>query len=228
MERQDSREYNQFGATSNMTGNKRARILTILLISLVLLAGAVLLRSYIKSHPPEEPLPPVVRDYDKLVLTDATATLEQAEGWAKRNGANKLFMSLAPIYWELAVEYGVDPVVAYTQAALETGFAKFGGVLDETYMNPCGLKTSGGGDDYDAAAHQRFSSWEEGIRAHYEHLALYAGQDGYPLEEPIDPRHFVYLVGTAKTVGEVSLSWATAGSYAEDWTYLIDRLQVNP
>lgn len=201
-------------------GNSKAAMLIV--AGTVIIALSVIIFLQIR----EEQLPPVSREYDQLVLGESTATKAQAERWAKRNRASDLFLSWIDLYWELGEEYGVNPVVAYTQAALETGFAKFGSVLDASYFNPCGLKTAEGGDDTDADAHHRFSSWEEGIRAHYEHLALYAGAEGYPLEHSVDPRHFPYLTGIAETVGGVSESWATAGTYADDWTYLINRLEV--
>lgn len=77
----------------------------------------------------------------------------------------------------------------------ETGYGKFGGVLDESYHNPCGMKTSSGGGDYDPNAHQKFNSWDEGVQAHLDHLALYAGADGYPKSDTFDPRHFVTIKG---------------------------------
>ncbi|SJU02468.1 Uncharacterised protein [Clostridioides difficile] len=63
--------------------------------------------------------------------------------------------------------------------------------MDESYNNPCGMKTSQGGSDTDPNAHQRFNSWDEGVQAHLDHLALYAGAKGYPKEGTYDPRHFV-------------------------------------
>ncbi|MGO0807090.1 hypothetical protein ACTPEF_24150, partial [Clostridioides difficile] len=40
-------------------------------------------------------------------------------------------------------------VLAVAQSAKETGFCNFGGVLDASFKNPCGLKTSVGGSDTD-------------------------------------------------------------------------------
>ena len=88
---------------------------------------------------------------------------------------------MAKIYKKYAESRGgINWVLAYVQAAKETGYGKFGGVLDESYHNPCGLKNPSGGDDYDADAHKKFDNWEQGVLAHLDHLALYAAADGFP------------------------------------------------
>lgn len=115
------------------------------------------------------------------ILGQPTASLEACLKWAKSKKANDLFIELIPILYDTAVQEGVNPVLAVAQSAKETGFCNFGGVLDASFKNPCGLKTSVGGSDTDKNAHSRFDTWEEGILAQIQHLCLYAGQDGYPL-----------------------------------------------
>ncbi|MGI6076937.1 MAG: glucosaminidase domain-containing protein [Fastidiosipilaceae bacterium] len=172
------------------------------------------------------PLPPLHINLQQPILDEPTATVEQAQKWARSRNATETFVELAPIYWSLAPNYGINPVVAYAQAGLETNYGRFGGVVDATYCNPCGLKTTQGGDDSDPQAHQRFPDWTTGITAHLEHLALYAGAKGYPLENPLDPRHFPRLLGTARTVGEIGENWASSDYYANLLAELIDRMEV--
>ncbi|HBG6885418.1 TPA: cell wall-binding repeat-containing protein, partial [Clostridioides difficile] len=112
------------------------------------------------------------------ILGQPTASLEACLKWAKSKKANDLFIELIPILYDTAVQEGVNPVLAVAQSAKETGFCNFGGVLDASFKNPCGLKTSVGGSDTDKNAHSRFDTWEEGILAQIQHLCLYAGQDG--------------------------------------------------
>ena len=153
---------------------------------------------------------------DVNIISKTEVTVKQAESWAKSKGATDTFVSLAKLYWEYAEKCGdVNPGIAYVQAAKETGYGKFGGVLDESYHNPCGLKTSQGGGDYDPNAHQRFNSWEEGIQAHLDHLALYAGASGYPKKTTYDPRHFVTIKGKAPTVNSLGGNWAPSSTYVE-------------
>ena len=153
---------------------------------------------------------------DINVISDTKVTAAQAKSWAKSKGATDTFISLADLYFKYAEKCGnVNPGIAYVQAAKETGYGKFGGVLDESYHNPCGMKTSSGGGDYDANAHQRFNSWDEGVQAHLDHLALYAGADGYPKSGTYDPRHFVTIKGKVPTVNSLGGKWAPNTAYGE-------------
>lgn len=161
------------------------------------------------------------------ILATATATLSRAQAWAKLNGATAVFIDLARIYWGFATTRGgVDPAVAYCQAAKETGFGKFGGVIDATFNNPCGMKTETGGGDKDPAAHMRFKSWDDGVKAHLDHLALYAGAPGYPRKDTTDPRHFIYVTGKATTVEALSEAWAPSTTYGQEITALMDDLKA--
>lgn len=138
---------------------------------------------------------------DYNIVSVSEATVEQAKQWAKNKGASQTFISLADLYFKYSNECGqVNPAIAYVQAAKETNFGKFGGVIDESYKNPCGLKISSGGDNYDPKAHQKFSTWDDGVKAHLDHLALYAGAVGYPKSNTTDPRHFSKIKGKAVTV----------------------------
>ena len=156
-------------------------------------------------------------DVDINIISETNITAEDAQRWAESKGATSTFADLAKLYFKYASKCGgVNPAIAYVQAAKETGYGKFGGVLDETYYNPCGLKTSQGGGDYDPNAHQRFNSWDEGVQAHMDHLALYAGAKGYPKSDTYDPRHFVTIKGKAKTVNSLGGNWAPSATYGEE------------
>ena len=79
------------------------------------------------------------------ILGEAQVTVARAQEWARSKGAAPFFPDLAPLYWRFAVERGVRPEVAFALSAKETGFGRFGGVLDASFKNPCGLKIPGGG-----------------------------------------------------------------------------------
>lgn len=169
---------------------------------------------------------PKPADSGMLILGKPSSTIGQAKEWARKSGATSLFISLADIYWKVAPGSGVDPAVAFAQAAKETGFGKFGGVLDESFKNPCGMKKKEGGSDSDKNAHQKFASWEEGITAHVDHLALYAGASGYPKSLTPDPRHFGFIAGTAKTVESLGGKWAPAPSYGNDIVKMVSVVKA--
>ena len=161
---------------------------------------------------------------DFKIISSTEVTAAQAKKWAKSKGATDTFANLATIYWKYSEDCGdINPAIAYVQAAKETGYGKFGGVLDESYHNPCGMKTSSGGGDYDKEAHQRFNSWDEGVQAHMDHLALYAGASGYPKSNTYDPRHFVTIKGKATTTNELGTKWAPSNTYGEE----VGKLYMN-
>ena len=162
------------------------------------------------------------------ILSSDSTTVAQAEAWARAKGATEEFIRLASLYQKYASSRGgVNWVVAYVQAAKETGYGKFGGVLDASYHNPCGLKESSGGSDTDPNAHKRFDNWDQGVIAHLDHLALYAGSAGYPKTNYVsswnngnldststyDSRHFKYLAGTVTTVNALGGKWAPSKTY---------------
>lgn len=161
-----------------------------------------------------------------IISNKGNIKVQHMQEWARSKKATETFVSLASKYLELGEKHGgVNPVLAYVQSAVETGFGKFGGVIDESYNNPCGMKTKDGGDDKDPNAHQRFSSWNEGISAHLDHLALYAGAEGYPRKETHDPRHFGFILGKAKTAKELSGVWATDKNYGDKIVRLYNEIK---
>jgi N-acetylmuramoyl-L-alanine amidase len=165
---------------------------------------------------------------DIKIISGTEVTAKQAEQWAKSKGATDTFIGLAELYWKYSPTSGnVNPAIAYVQAAKETGYGNFGGVLDESYKNPCGLKTSTGGADTDPNAHQRFNTWDEGVQAHLDHLALYAGATGYPKSNTYDPRHFVTIKGTVVTVNALGGKWAPSLTYGEEINELYNDLLVS-
>lgn len=155
---------------------------------------------------------PASGKYMILDTKSPSTSVAQMKQWAKNKGANQIFIDLAETFYKVAIKLGINPALLYAQSAKETGYMNFGAVLDASYKNPCGLKISAGGGDTDANAHMRFDTWEQGITAMAEHLALYAGKDGYPLKNPTDPRHFAWILGTAKSVSDLNDKWATPTS----------------
>ncbi|MEQ8198612.1 MAG: cell wall-binding repeat-containing protein, partial [Clostridiaceae bacterium] len=167
-------------------------------------------------------------DTNTPIMSSPTASLKEMQDWAVSHGATETFVSLAELYWNLApLHGGINPAVAYAQSAKETYFGIFGNVLDESFHNPCGLKTAEGGSNDDPAAHQRFSSWTEGVMAHLDHLALYAGAPGYPKapDDTYDPRHFSFLYNTAEnSVEKLGGKWAPSLTYGTEIVIYINEI----
>ncbi len=147
------------------------------------------------------------------LLGPATASQETLTLWAVKKGMSQEGLDLIPIYYELCQTKGLNPVIQYVQMCLETGYlykVKSQSGVDASYHNPCGLKISEGGEDYKAMTFMKFDSWYDGIDAHTDHSALYAGVSGYPKADTKDPRHFSWLLGRVKTVEGLSGTWAEA------------------
>ena len=161
------------------------------------------------------------------ILSKPTSTLGQCVQWARNKKAPELFMSIIPILYNTAEANGVDPTLVVAQCAKETGYCKFGGVLDASFKNTCGLKTPAGGSCTDPNAHTRFASWEDGALAQVQHLALYAGKAGYPLANPVDPRHFKYLFGKCPSVESLSGNWA-GKTYGQDLVKMMKDIINTP
>ena len=154
------------------------------------------------------------------VLAAPTCDLHQMQTWATSKNATTAFVNNAVKFYNYAKQVGVNPCLAYAQSAEETGFGKYGGDVLVTYHNTCGLKNANG------SGFAIFPSWNVGIEAHIDHLALYAGAAGYPRAGTPDPRHFPYLLGTAKTITTVAGKWAENPAYATKLKQLMIQIEA--
>ena len=177
------------------------------------------------------------------IINKPTATYKQCEEWIKsKKSANKLALENLPIMWNCAIKNGIDPVILIAQSMKETGWYNFGGVVPASFHNPCGLKITKGGGDREVGAHMKFESWEDGIMAQSDHLALYAGGPYVPKYSPEcathlnadhmdngttkDPRHFTYLFGKCPTVESLGCNWAPSASYGTDIVKMVKEVQA--
>jgi hypothetical protein len=122
--------------------------------------------------------------------------------------------------WDAGLASGVDPVVLAAQCGHETGYGKFGGAVDATFGNTCGLKIRNPVADT-PADHARFPIDQYGYPrvgalAHAHHLRLYCGLP-VPDDTP-DPRA-VWIkpgsagYGTVQVVERLGIRWAPAADY---------------
>ena len=175
------------------------------------------------------------------ILSQPRATFKQCQAWLKtKNTAHPLASAMLSILWDAAIANGIDPCILIAQAMKETGYFNFKGVIRPNYCNTCGLKVTKGGGDQDPGAHRRFEYWEDGIMAHSDHLALYAGASNMPKYSPecgshlnenckhngttLDPRHFTYLLGKCKTVESLGGNWAPSKTYGTDIVSMVNEI----
>lgn len=142
------------------------------------------------------------------------ATIKQAQKWAKNRGAHQRFIDIAPVYWEFGEKTNIRPEVLYCQSAKETAFGNYGGVVSPDFNNWCGLKIRAGGPCSSPEAHESFQNEKEGVRAHFNHINAYIGNE--PLGEPHGRYYLVKTIdwaGTVEYVEDLGAKWAPNPDY---------------
>jgi hypothetical protein len=98
-----------------------------------------------------------------------------------RNGElDKRFDGIATQYMRFGEELGLRWDIAFFQMVLETGQLSFTGDVRPSQNNFAGLGATGNG-----VRGESFKDVETGVRAHLEHIRLYAGR---PVENPVAER----------------------------------------
>jgi len=150
------------------------------------------------------------------IAGEPLATVEQAQTLASARGAHQRFIDIAPVYWNYGELTGIRPEVLYAQAAKETAFGRFGGAVTPDQNNWAGIKIRRPQGDR-REDHESFSTPEEGVRAHFNHISAYVGFD--PIGQP-HPRFELVKglpwAGTVQDVEELSGKWAPGTSYGFD------------
>lgn len=158
------------------------------------------------------------------IMNDNTATAAQMAAFFRSKG--KSFNSsvygmsldqLCQIYLEEGAAEGVDALVAFSQAIIETGYFSSSRALNQ--FNFCGLGATDGGaaganfntSEFGATAAERVRM---GVRAQMQHLKAYGSTA--PLNNPcIDPRFNLVSRGSAVNVEDLGNGkWATDPNYA--------------
>lgn len=158
--------------------------------------------------------------------TNSVITLEQAKAFLTQRKAHARFFEHLELFFNTSLDLGVEPAVTLAQIALETNFMHYTGTVIPEYHNTSGLKRHDVQNEEHLEAHAQFSSWKEGVTAQIEHLALYAGKEGYPLPENTvsDTRHFKFLFGTAPDVLSLGAKWAPRSDYGKRLMDLINEM----
>ena len=167
---------------------------------------------------------------DTPILGQARATVEQARAWLKAKAPD--WVSLADLYYGIAPRYGIRADVALAQAAKETGFFRFGGLVKPWQNNFAGIGATGQASDgntplngadpvkvrFEKGIHGAiFTDKATGVEAHIQHLYAYATKD--PLPEGtvlVDPRFILVQRGTAPYVEYLGAAENPAGV---GWAY---------
>ncbi|WP_282142478.1 N-acetylmuramoyl-L-alanine amidase [Cytobacillus oceanisediminis] len=163
--------------------------------------------AYILSDaPPAVPSEP--KGYSILGVTHLSP--EHMNQYAKQVNPNAA--NLASFYSAIGEYYGIRGDIAFAQAMHETNFLRFTGDVKPGQNNFAGIGATGNG-----AAGASFSTQEEGVLAHIQHLYAYASTQPLPPKYPLaDPRFSLVKRGSAKLWKELNGNWAVPGTnYAE-------------
>jgi hypothetical protein len=115
---------------------------------------------------------------------------------------------LSNLYIEETAYEGVNHDVAFAQMCLETGYLKFGGLVQPEWNNFCGLGAIG-----PEQPGLIFPDARTGVRAHIQHLKAYATKDPLNLTL-VDPRYKYVRLGSSPAVDGLAGTWAADKMYA--------------
>ena len=129
----------------------------------------------------------------------------------------------AALYIEESAAENINSDFAFAQMCLETGFLRFGGLVQPEWHNYCGLGA--------ISAEQPgciFETEQLGVRAHIQHIQAYATTEEVTLNnELIDPRYsWVHKTKFAVTLGDLARSWATDPDYAKKIDNILMRMEA--
>ena len=172
-------------------------------------------------------LPPATQkpELSRKLLAQGQLTADQlAAFFCSRNPeADRAHITQFAQYYidEAAVE-GINSDAAFAQMCLETGFLRFGGLVQPEFHNYCGL----GAMDAEHPGEQ-FETEELGVRAHIQHLQAYATKEETQLKgELIDPRYnWVHKTKYIETIFELTGNWATDPHYGEKIDSLLTAME---
>jgi hypothetical protein len=169
-----------------------------------------------------EPLVPPVSQPEISIIGDSSLDYNQMVDFA--HSINPEFpCQLAEYYLEYGKKYGVRGDIAFAQMLLETGYYQYGGDVHLDQNNFAGIGTIGGG-----VVGNGFSTIEEGVKAHIQHLCAYAEDNPHIMQDDlVDPRFQLVTHGSATTWTALDGKWATNPQYGESILDLYHRMAAN-
>lgn len=175
---------------------------------------------------PEIKEPAVSEPEQVSILGDSIASAAQLKKLMLANNPDAP-PELPELYLEIAKDYGIRGDIAFCQAAKETGWWKYGGLVQPYQNNYCGLGATGspatGEEDLRGADPERVSFIEgvhgaifktpaDGVEAHLQHLYAYTAKKALPAGKALlDPRFSLITRGVAQTWSDLDGKWAVPG-----------------
>ena len=171
-------------------------------------------REMVPEKPEKPPIPENIMGQGIMRPEEMAAFLLEINPLVASDFVNDLVL----FYKEEADAEGVNHDTAFAQMCLETGFLKFGGLVQPEWNNFCGLGAIG-----PEQPGLVFPDPRTGVRAHIQHLKAYATEE--PLkQELVDPRYRYVRYGSSPEIKGLSGTWAADRSYAEKISNILERL----
>ena len=149
-----------------------------------------------------------IMDTGRMNANQLTAYFLSRNANAKRAHIKKF----AQYYIDEAAAEGVNSDVAFAQMCLETGYLRFGGLVQPEFHNYCGL----GAMDAEHPGEQ-FPDERTGVRAHIQHLQAYGTTEDVQLvKELVDPRYnWVHKTKFVENIYGLAGTWAADPLYGQ-------------
>ena len=196
--------------------------IALLLASAALIISITACKTILPEQEQEQKEPVVISRYltDKGVLNAnqlADFFLENAQTRTRQE-----LILFAQIYINEALDENINSDIAFAQMCHETGFLRYGGLVQPEWHNYCGL-----GAISPEQPGCQFETVKFGVRAHIQHIQAYATTEDIQLNnELIDPRYsWVHKTKYAQTVAELAASWATDPEYANKLERMLTRME---
>ena len=158
-------------------------------------------------------------DQKTPILGGEAITLEQCRKFLLRYNPDA--PDIIPFYKTYGELLGIRWGFAVAQMIKETGYLKFGGDVMPTQNNFAGIGAVGEG-----AKGAVFSTPDEGVLAHLEHLYAYCSTERLPVGIPkLDPRFELVKRGSCPNWEDLNGHWAVPGNrYGEDIVTIYEKM----
>ncbi len=207
----------KFSENKNMKTVKNVKMLILMTLALT----ASLLFYSCKTLPKEKEK----LNISRRILDKGLLTADQLADFFLTNNPEENLEHItvfAKYYIEEAAAEGINSDVAFAQMCLETGYLRFGGLVQPEFHNYCGL----GAMDAEHPG-EIFETEELGVRAHIQHLQAYATTPDIELhKELVDPRYnWVHKTKFIEDITGLTGSWAADPLYDQKIEAILQRME---
>lgn len=193
-----------------------------LFLFLLIIAGC---KTLPKQETSEDTSPKAEQTISRKLLDKGKMNVFQLTDFFMNNNQDANYediLNFASYYIDEANAENINSDVAFAQMCLETGYLRFGGLVQPEWHNYCGLGAMG-----PEHPGEIFETEQEGVRAHIQHLQAYATTEEVKLNKPlIDPRYsWVHKTKYIEDIWGLAGTWATDPDYSKKIDGILTRME---